>query len=130
MPYIFYVESVNQPDIVFRKISLCDNALVTKFIETICDSFGLKIKNIIDYELKNDNVRITFQQLENMPLFKKKTIGFDHIFEFQNECRLSIKHTLGSVQMDVVLVERKTEPVEDLPVIIQSKGRLTMLARN
>jgi hypothetical protein len=128
MPYIFYVESINQPDIVFRKISLCDNALVTKFVETICDSFGLKIKNILEYELKNDNMHITSAQLESMPLFKKKKINFDHIFETQNECRLSIWHTLGSVQMQVVLVEHQDEE-NNLPMIIQSKGRLTMLAR-
>lgn len=128
MPYIFYVESINQPDIVFRKISLCDNALATKFVETICDSFGLKIKNILEYELKNDSIRITSAQLENMPLFKKKKINFDYIFENQNECRLSIRHTLGSVQMQVVLVERQEEE-NNLPMIIQSKGRLTMLAR-
>lgn len=128
MPYIFYVESTNQPDIVFRKISLCDNALATKFVETICDSFGLKIKNILEYELKNDSVRITSAQLENMPLFKKKKINFDYIFESQNECRLSIKHTLGAVQMQVVLVEHLEEE-NNLPMLIQSKGRLTMLAR-
>lgn len=128
MPYIFYVESINQPDIVFRKISLCDNALVTKFVETICDSFGLKIKNILEYELKNDSIRITSVQLENMPLFKKKKINFAHIFENQNECRLSIKHALGTAQMQVVLVERQEEE-NDLPMIIQSKGRLTMLAK-
>ena len=128
MPYIFYVESINQPDIVFRKISLCNNALVTKFVETICDSFGLKIKNILEYELKNDSIRITSSHLESMPLFKKKKINFDYIFESQNECRLSIKHALGSVQMQVVLVDRLEEE-NNLPMIIQSKGRLTMLAR-
>jgi|GEM_PF-4803818 len=128
MPYIFYVESTNQPGIVFRKISLCDNALVTKFVETICESFGLKIKNIQEYELKNDNMRITSAQLETMPLFKKKKINFNYIFENQNECRLSIKHTLGTVQMEVVLIERLEEE-NNLPMIIQSKGRLTMLAR-
>ncbi len=128
MPYIFYVESTNQPEIVFRKISLCDNALVTKFVETICESFGLKIKNILEYELKNDNIRITSEQLEIMPLFKKKKINFDYIFENQSECKLSIKHALGTVQMQVVLVERLEEE-SNLPMIIQSKGRLTMLAR-
>ncbi len=128
MSYIFYVESTNQPDIVFRKIALCDNALITKFVETICDSFGLKIKNILEYELKNDSIRITSHQLDNMPLFKKKEIGFNDVFAYQNECRLYIKHTLGTIQMQVVLVERQTDTT-DLPTIIQSKGRLTMLAR-
>lgn len=128
MPYIFYIENMNQPDLVFRKIALCENALITKFVETVCDSFGLKAKNILDYDIKNDDIRISASQLENMPLFKKKKFGFDHIFKEQSECQLNIKHTLGTLQMQVILVEKLEEKME-VPLILQGKGRLSISAK-
>ena len=125
---VFYVESINQPEVVFRKIALCDSALVTKFVETVCTSFGLKLKNVLEYTLQNDTMRVTSSQLENMPLFKKKKFGFQYLFAEQNECRLHIQHTLGSVQMQVLLLEHQ-EDASEIPTVIQSKGRLTMLAQ-